>query len=57
MKELPNIICNQSDQASPLHFAVLSNQLESVRILLQFGGNPNQKDSLGNTPLHYAVAK
>ena len=37
----------------PLNHAVLDNAIDSVSILLERGANPNNKDSTGNTPLHY----
>jgi ankyrin repeat protein len=55
-KESPNQICNEADKATALHFAVLSNQQDNVRMLLKYGANPNSVDSMNNTALHYAVA-
>ena len=51
-----NQICNDQDRATPLHFAVLSNNYDNARLLLRFHANPNAKDSSGNTPMHFAVA-
>jgi ankyrin repeat protein len=56
-KEFPNQLCNDLDKATPLHFAVLANNMETTRTLLRFGANVNSKDSFGNTPLHLAVSK
>ena len=54
--EFPNQLCNEVDRATPLHFAVLANKLENVKMLLRYGANVNHKDSLGNTAMHLAVA-
>ena len=42
---------------TPLHFAVLQNQLEMVALLLELGADPATKDDRGNTPLNYASPK
>lgn len=55
-KEHPNILCNNQDRSTPLHFAVLSDHVDNLRILMKYGANPNLADSIGNTPLHYAVS-
>jgi ankyrin repeat protein len=39
----------------PLHCAVRIGNLETVRILLEGGANPNLKDENGTTPLQYAI--
>ncbi|MBN1411870.1 MAG: ankyrin repeat domain-containing protein [Spirochaetales bacterium] len=39
---------------SALHYAVMNGNLEIVKILMQNGANPNEKDFKKNTPLHYA---
>jgi len=54
--ESPNQICNADDRATALHFAVLSDKIDNARILLRYGANPNAKDSMGNSALHYSVA-
>ena len=51
----PNLICNQHERSTPLHFAILANNLPAARILLRNGANPNAKDAFGNTPMHVAV--
>ena len=56
-KESPNQICNKVDRASPLHFAVLVNNIPNVKLLLKHSAQPNIKDNLGNTPMHMAVAQ
>lgn len=55
-KESPNQICNKHDQATPLHFCVLSQNVENAKILLRYGANPNTADAAGNTPMHFAVS-
>lgn len=39
----------------PLHRAVRLGLTSAVQSLLQFGADPNEKNSLGETPLHVAV--
>lgn len=56
MKESPNQICNYHDQATPLHFAVLAKNTNNMKMLMRYGASPNSKDSMGNTPMHMAVA-
>jgi ankyrin repeat protein len=51
-----NEICNLQDQASPLHFAILSKNYANAKLLLKYGALPNHKDSTGNTPMHLAVS-
>ena len=40
-----------------MHFAVLSENPDNLRVLVRHGGNVNAKDAVGNTPLHFAVSK
>ena len=40
---------------TPLHVAVIWEDLEAVRILLESGAEPNAKAELNYTPLHDAV--
>ncbi len=54
--EYSNQICNEYDQATPLHFAILSNNYDNAKLLLKHQANPNAKDSSQNTPMHFAVA-
>ncbi|XP_066522537.1 mitochondrial disaggregase [Hoplias malabaricus] len=39
---------------TPLHYAVLADDLRTVRMLLEAGANPLQANELGHTPLAYA---
>jgi ankyrin repeat protein len=55
-RETPNEICNEIDQSSPLHFAVLAGDYHNVKVLLNNGAAPNNRDREGNTPMHLAVA-
>lgn len=54
--EQVNQVCNDFDKATPLHFAVLGANEANAKILLKHNANPNAKDSMGNTPMHFAVA-
>src|SRR5262249_9521432 len=42
---------------TPVHFAVLKNRPEMVRLLLDLGADASSKDSRGYTPLNFATAK
>jgi len=53
--EFANQICNEHDKATPLHFAILANNYDNVKLLLRYNANPNMKDSAGNTPMHFGV--
>jgi ankyrin repeat protein len=44
-------------QNSPLHNAVLNNDIVMVRILINSKCQLNKQNDLGNTPLHIAVNK
>jgi ankyrin repeat protein len=44
------------DEASALHYAVKEGNLESVKLLLAAGLDPNAADDRGQTPLHIAVS-
>ncbi|HOK09833.1 MAG TPA: ankyrin repeat domain-containing protein [Candidatus Hydrogenedens sp.] len=44
-----------TSKISPLHRAVRLGLEEAVESLLQFGSDPNEKNSLGEIPLHVAV--
>ena len=43
------------DGDTPLHFAVMNNNIEAVEYLLENGANANVKNKDGITPLHIAV--
>jgi len=40
---------------TPLHYATLYNLVQIIKILIAKGGKINDKDHLGNTPLHDAA--
>jgi len=41
--------------APPLHVAIAKGHIETVRVLLEYGADPNLKDPQGWTPLHWAL--
>jgi ankyrin repeat protein len=43
------------DEASALHYAVMEGNLESVKLLIAAGLDPNAADDQGQTPLHIAI--
>jgi ankyrin repeat protein len=43
------------DEASALHYAVSEGNLESVKLLIAAGLDPNAADDEGQTPLHIAI--
>jgi len=40
--------------STALHSAVNSSCINNIKLLLDNGADPNKKDAIGNTPLHYA---
>ncbi|MGR3974010.1 MAG: ankyrin repeat domain-containing protein [Candidatus Rhabdochlamydia sp.] len=52
-----NSVVNRMNKegSTPLHIAVLANQLDTVKWLLDNKANPNIKDSFGYHPLHHAA--
>nr|WP_064591283.1 ankyrin repeat domain-containing protein [Orientia tsutsugamushi] len=53
-----NTIINLQDEDNytALHYAVIYNQIEIIKIILEYNPNINLQDNLGNTALHYAAA-
>lgn len=45
------------DEATVLHYAVRHGNLESVRLLIAAGLDPNAADDQGQTPLHVAIKR
>jgi len=56
-EEFLNTYCNNTDRATPLHFAVMAESYDNCKTLLKYGAKPNVQDANGNTPMHYAVLK
>jgi len=50
-----NQVSNNHDKSSPLNFAIMSESIENVKVLLRNGANANHKDTQGNTAFHLAV--
>ncbi|EAR83156.1 ankyrin domain protein (macronuclear) [Tetrahymena thermophila SB210] len=46
---------DNSNQQTPLHYAVIEKKYECARYLLLKGAKPNIQDKFGNTPLHFAT--
>ena len=45
----------KNSKRTPLHIACLQGNIDVIRILLQFGANPNCRDKHGKTPVHYVA--
>ena len=52
-----NINAADYDENTPLHIAVIKNNIEIVEILLDNGANSNAVNDNGSTPLHFAVSR
>ena len=55
MTQNVNVTMGGGKYGSPLHIASKKLSLNLVRDILKAGADPNRIDSVGNTPLHYAV--
>ena len=44
--ENPNSLSNDFDRATPLHFAILADNIENAKLLLKKKANPNARDSV-----------
>ena len=53
VKDHINFLCYEG--RSPLLYAALSNQFDTVKVLIDSGSNPNIIDSHGNTALDYSL--
>ena len=50
-----DINCCDDKQRTSLHIASAKGSIEIVRILLDFGANPNIRDCVHNLPIHLAI--
>ena len=50
-----NLDTVDSTGRSPLSWAAQRGEIEAVRVLLEYGADPNNSDNTGATPLHYAA--
>lgn len=39
----------------PIFYAVVQNNVEITKLLINYGANPNNQDYMGNTIIHYAI--
>lgn len=46
-----------SEEKTPLHWAVYNNQRDIINVLLEAGANVNVTEVIGITPLHYAAER
>lgn len=51
-----NLDCVDKERCTPLHRAAAKNFSKIVYFLMEHGANPNSKNVLQSTPLHYAAA-
>ena len=50
-----DINCSDDKQRTCLHIASSKGSLEIVRLLLDYGANPNIRDCVSNLPIHLAI--
>ena len=49
--------CHDATNLTPLMLAAINGHLDAVRVLVEFGANPNLRDILGNTALEYSAKR
>jgi ankyrin repeat protein len=47
--------CSDDKQRTCLHIASSRGNIELVRLLLEYGANPNIRDCVNNLPIHLAI--
>ncbi|XP_052830990.1 E3 ubiquitin-protein ligase MIB2 isoform X1 [Octopus bimaculoides] len=52
-----NVNAGDDKGLTPLHYAVLGNHLEVMRLMLDYGANVNTQNNEGHSPLHLAIIK
>jgi hypothetical protein len=50
------VLARDFDGCTPLHVAVMRDQMDRAELLLPHNADINAKDRVGNTPLHYAAS-
>ncbi|CAM9393828.1 unnamed protein product [Chrysoparadoxa australica] len=46
--------CDDTYKRLPIHLAVMSMEIPIIKQLLRWGADPDSRDGMGRTPLHYA---
>lgn len=57
VKDQDSNVLNSSTLETPLHLAAAQGNRPAVRLLLQYGANPNSVDRNGDIPLHRAILR
>jgi ankyrin repeat protein len=53
--DMYDVNCNDDKQRTCLHIASSRGNVNIVRLLLDYGANPNLRDCVNNLPIHLAI--
>ncbi|KAK7098087.1 mitochondrial disaggregase-like isoform X2 [Littorina saxatilis] len=58
-EEFSNRLSNKANfrDCTPMHYAVLADDLATTKIILEFGGDPTKENTLGHRPVDYCRTK